>query len=202
MIPRLLHFVWVGDESKTPHQTINRWRDLNPSFEVKVWGNADLSSGWQLADNMRYFASKELCGVADCIRWEALYRHGGIALDADLEPSRAIPDWMLEPEVWACWESELLRPGLVSNGSVGAKPGNPLIGQIVADLTEDEPRGRRAWEFSGPVRLTMTWQEYQYRDLTIWPSQFFIPTHFAGLPYTGAGPVFGHQDWKSTRGKW
>jgi mannosyltransferase OCH1-like enzyme len=202
MIPRILHFVWVGDESKTPHKTIDRWRDLNPSFEVKVWGNADLSSGWQLADNMRYFASKELCGVADCIRWEVLYRQGGIALDADLEASRAIPDWMLEPEVWACWESELLRPGLVSNGSVGARPRNPLIGQIISDLTKDKPMGRRAWEFSGPVRLTMTWQEYQYRDLTIWPSQFFIPTHFAGLPYTGAGPVFGHQDWKSTRGKW
>ena len=112
MIPKLLHFVWVGDESKTPRATVNRWRELNPGYEVRVWGNADLSAGWQLAKHMRHFWNKELCGVADCMRWEILYRHGGIALDADLEPSMAIPDWLLEPEVWAVWDS-VVAPVLV-----------------------------------------------------------------------------------------
>ena len=130
MIPKILHFVWVGDESKTPTSTIERWTQLNPDFQVMLWGNKDLSSGWVLAKHMRHFWNRELCGVADCMRWEILYRHGGIALDADLEPSRAIPEWMLEPRCWATSESELLRPGLLSNGAVGAEPQNPFIGQI------------------------------------------------------------------------
>lgn len=201
MIPKILHFVWVGDESKTPTSTIERWTELNPDFQVMLWGNKDLSSGWVLAKHMRHFWNRELCGVADCMRWEILYRHGGIALDADLEPSRAIPEWMLEPRCWATSESELLRPGLLSNAAVGAEPQNPFIGQIVDDLSKDEPGELMAWEFCGPTRLTMTFHEYRYRDLVVFPSQFFCPTHFAGLPYDG-GLVFGHQEFKSTRGKW
>lgn len=201
MIPKILHFVWVGDETKAPLQTIQKWKNLNPDFEVNLWGNSDLSKGWRLAKHMRHFWKTELCGVADCMRWEILYEHGGIALDADSEPSRAIPDWMLEPDVWCSWESELLRPGLLSNGAVGAIPSHPFIGQIVDDLLNDDPGDLMAWQFSGPTRLTSTWVNHEYRDLTIWPSHFFLPDHFAGLPYSGE-MVFARQEWKSTRGKW
>jgi len=202
MIPRQLHFVWVGDESKTPHRYINSWSRLNPDFDVRVWGNADLKSGWILAKHMRHFWDRELCGVADLMRWEILYKYGGIALDADSEAVSVIPEYLLEPDVWCCWESELLRPGLLSNGAVGAVPENPLIGQIIEDLQADEPGDLMAWQFSGPGRLTYTWQQYEYRDLTIWPSQLFLPDHFAGLPYNGRGPVIARQAWNSTRGKW
>ena len=121
MIPKHLHFVGVGDESKRPDKEINTWRLLNPDYQVTVWGNESLKNSWHLANAMRYY-SKELCGVADCMRWEILYKYGGIALDADSECLRSLEDWLLEPDIFACWESELLRPGLIENGIVGAVP--------------------------------------------------------------------------------
>ena len=133
MIPKHLHFVWVGGESKRPDKEINTWRLLNPDYQVTVWGNDSLKNSWHLANAMRYY-SKELCGVADCMRWEILYKHGGIALDAASECLRSLEDWLLEPDIFACWESELLRPGLIANGIVRAVPEHPLIGQIIADL--------------------------------------------------------------------
>lgn len=198
-IPRILHFVWVGDESKCPLE-IEAWAKLNPSFEVQVWGNEDLKSGWMLAEWMRHYAKSALCGVADCMRWEILYKHGGIALDADSEPLRAIPDWMLEPDIWCCAESEVSRPGLLANGAVGSIPGHPLIGQIIQDLSEETPDGE-PWEMTGPGRLTRTFLDHEYRNLTIFPSQFFMPKHFAGEEYDGS-LVFARQQWKSTRGEW
>ena len=200
-IPKTLHFVWVGDESKTPLKEIETWKRLNPLYTVKIWGNDDLAGGWMLAKHMKYFAERELCGVADCMRYEILYKYGGIAMDADSTCVRPLPDWLLEPEIWCCWESEVNRLGLLANGAMGSIPKHPLIGQIIQDLSQEEPFGM-AWECTGPTRLTKTWHEHEYRDLTIWPSHFFIPDHFAGHPYGGTGPVFATQEWKSTRGQW
>ena len=199
MIPKHLHFVWVGDESKRPDKEINTWRLLNPDYQVTVWGNDSLKNSWHLANAMRYY-SKELCGVADCMRWEILYKYGGIALDADSECLRSLEDWLLEPDIFACWESELLRPGLIANGIVGAVPEHPLIGQIIQDLLEDKPENRMAWQFTGPARLTETIHRHKYRDITIYPSHYFLPDHFAGSIYQGKGQVFAKQGWQSTRG--
>lgn len=33
MIPKLLHFIWVGDELKRPDNCIDTWRALNPDWE-------------------------------------------------------------------------------------------------------------------------------------------------------------------------
>jgi len=200
MIPKHLHFVWVGDESKRPDKEINTWRLLNPDYQITVWGNDSLKNSWHLAKAMRYY-SKELCGVADCMRWEILYEYGGIALDADSECLRSLEDWLLEPDIFACWESELLRPGLIANGIVGAVPEHPLIGQIIADMKEETPDAP-PWQWSGPGRITRTIHEHQYRDITIYPSHYFLPTHFAGLPYSGKGHVFSSQAWNSTRRVW
>jgi len=200
MIPKHLHFVWVGDESKRPEKEINTWRLLNPDYQVTVWGNDSLKNSWHLANAMRYY-SKELCGVADCMRWEILYKYGGIALDADSECLRSLEDWLLEPDIFACWESELLRPGLIANGIVGAAPEHPLIGQIIADMKAETPDAP-PWQWSGPGRITRAVHEHQYRDITIYPSHYFLPNHFAGLPYSGNGQVFATQAWNSTRRVW
>ena len=200
MIPKHLHFVWVGDESKRPDKEINTWRLLNPDYQITVWGNDSLKNPWHLAKAMQCY-SNELCGVADCMRWEILYEYGGIALDADSECLRSLEDWILEPDIFACWESELLRPGLIANGIVGAIPNHPLIGQIIADMKSETPDAP-PWQWSGPGRITRTIHEHQYRDITIYPSHYFLPNHFAGLPYSGNGQVFATQAWNSTRRVW
>jgi len=200
MVPKLIHIIWVGD--KPQPQEIDSWSRMNPDYEVQVWGNDSLTRGWRLANHMAHFWDREKCGVADCMRWEILYEFGGIAMDADSECVKPLEDWLLQPDVFACWENEITRPGLVANSTVGATPQHPLIGQIIKDLSEDEPNGRMAWQFSGPTRLTSTIYENKYRDITLYPSHYFMPDHFTGSSYQGKGQVFAKQGWKSTRGKW
>lgn len=201
MIPKRLHFVWVGDQTKRPDAQINTWRLLNPDYQVTVWTNDSLKKGWRLSNAMKTYWDDQKCGVADCMRWEILYEFGGIALDADSECVRSLEDWLLEPEIFACWESEILRPGLIANGVVGAIPQHPLIGQIIQDMSQEKVDAP-AWIWSGPGRLTRAVREYEYRDITVYPSHYFLPEHFAGLPYTGTGHVFATQSWNSTKRVW
>lgn len=202
MIPRTLHVVWVGDESRRPDNCIDSWRRHNPDWTLRVWGNDDLAQyGWINAAHMREMAGQELCGVADLMRWEILYNEGGFVVDADSICQRPLPPWLFEGEACACWENELVRPGLIAVGYVGSVPQNPFFGQLILDLQRTPSvTGRRAWESTGPQFFTDRVQHYGYSGLTVWPSHFFIPRHFTGMAYTGPGQVFATQEWGSTLG--
>lgn len=192
----MIHIIWIGDESKRPDDCIDTWKKHH---EVRVWGNDDLKNrSWFNAKHMMTFTLTELCGVADMMRYEILYEEGGIAVDADSICERKLEDWMFETPI-AAWENEIERPGLIANGTLGAEAKNPLIGQIINDIQKDEIYDRKAWQFSGPQRLTDAWKKYKYNELTILPSHFFYPEHFSGQVYTGKGPIYARQFWASTR---
>jgi mannosyltransferase OCH1-like enzyme len=201
MIPKKLHFIWVGDESKRPDNCIATWRDRHPGWEIKLWGNAELSEGeWVNAAHLMEMFDIELNGVADMMRWEILYREGGIVLDADSICLRPLDEQLLDCEAFACWENEMVRPGLIAAGYFGAVAENPFVGQIILDIQKEASViDRPAWESVGPQRLTDSYRAYQYHGLRIYPSHYFIPEHFSGTRYDGPGPVYAHQLWGSTR---
>lgn len=201
MIPKLLHIIWVGDESRRPDNCIRTWVERNPSWAVRVWGNAELAGvGWWNARHMRQMAQRELNGVADMMRWEILCREGGLVVDADSACVRPLDDWLLEHEAFACWESEIARPGLVAAGYVACHPGDPFVGQIVRDIhAAPTVCDAMAWQTVGPQRITDAHRRYRYAGLTILPSHYFIPEHFTGQAYAGRGPVYARQFWGSTR---
>lgn len=201
MIPKILHIIWVGDESKRPDNCIATWVKHNPDWKVQIWGNEDLqTTEWVNARHMREMFTRELNGVADLMKWEILYYQGGFVVDADSICQRPLEDWLLEGEAFACWENEIDRPKLIAAGYVASVPENPFFGQIIQDINaEDSVIDDMAWKTVGPLRLTTAYYKYRYGNLTIWPSHFFIPQHFAGQSYEGGGRVFATQEWASTR---
>jgi len=183
-ILRTIHIVWVGDESKRPENWINSWRQKNPGWTVRIWGNRDLTGlAWE---NHRHIS-------------EILDKFGGFAVDADSVCVRPLEDWLFESRIFACWENEIIVPGLIANGYVYSHPGNPLIRQVIDDIHEQPEMSDRAPAMTGPLRLTQAFRKMRYADLTIYPSHYFIPNHYRGLTYNGGGPVFAHQHWFSTR---
>jgi mannosyltransferase OCH1-like enzyme len=44
MTPKMLHVVWIGDESKMPTKCVQSWADKNPDYELHVWGNGHLTN--------------------------------------------------------------------------------------------------------------------------------------------------------------
>ncbi|WP_206241875.1 glycosyltransferase [Novosphingobium terrae] len=204
MIPKVFHFIWVGDESRRPDNCIQTWRDAHPDWTFRIWGNDELAAGnWINTMHMRAMSQRELNGVADMMRWEILHEHGGIVFDADSVCRRPLDDSFLDCEAFACWENEIARPGLIAAGYFGCEAGNPFVGQIIADI-QNEPTvvDRMAWESVGPMRLTQSYRQHVYTPLRIYPSHYFIPTHFTGLTYQGKGPVYADQLWGSTNGSY
>jgi mannosyltransferase OCH1-like enzyme len=201
LIPKLLHIIWVGDESKRPDNCIRTWVEHHPDWHIQLWGNADLAErSWVNARHMRAMAEREMNGVADLMRWEILYEQGGLLVDADSICVRRLDDWLLEHEAFACWENELVRPKLIAAGYVATVAENPFFGQIIQDIHADASVVHdMAWKTVGPLRLTESFHRYQYTGLSVLPSHYFIPEHYTGLSYQGRGPVYARQAWASTR---
>lgn len=203
-IPKVIHIIWIGDETKRPDNCISTWIKMNPTWKVQVWGNEELATyGWINGEHMKAMAEKELCGVADMMRYEILYNEGGFAVDADSVCVRSLEDWMLECEAFACYENELVRSSLIAVGYLASVKENPFIGQIILDIkAEPSVVHDMAWKTVGPIRLTTTYLNLKYANLTVFPSHFFIPKHFSGAEYTGSGPIFAKQLWGSTVGSY
>ena len=201
MISKILHFIWVGDDARRPDNCIGTWIRHHPDWTIKIWDNASLSENeWVNAAHMRAMFGRELNGVADMMRWEILYNEGGIVIDADSICLRPLDDSLLDCDAFACWESEMARPGLIAAGYFGCGAGNEFVGQIILDIQNEESVvNASAWKTVGPQRLTDSYRRYRYHGLRILPSYYFIPEHFSGLVYNGAGPVYANQMWGSTR---
>jgi mannosyltransferase OCH1-like enzyme len=201
MIPKILHFIWVGDESIRPDNCIETWVRHHPDWEIRLWGNASLHEReWTNGSHMQKMSSRELNGVADMMRWEILYSEGGIVIDADSICVQPLDEALLDCEAFACWESEMARPGLIAAGYVGACAENAFIGQIILDIrAEPSVIDTMAWKSVGPQRLTDSYRRYRYHALRIFPSHYFIPEHFSGVVYDGPGPIYARQMWASTK---
>lgn len=221
-IPRKLHFVWVGDEALRPDSFIDTWRRWHPDFEVQIWGNDDWKGrNWINREHMDRISaeSRGYAGVADLMRWEILLEQGGFALDADSVCLQRLPEWLFDCDLFAVWENEYLRPGLIANGYVGASPGNKVIRSVIMDIhgIKDVARRfvwyklkykkRKVWETTGPVPFTKAVLNAEEKTATILPSHFFLPIHHSGDVYTGHGPVYSceyfagtHATYESMRG--
>jgi inositol phosphorylceramide mannosyltransferase catalytic subunit len=202
MIPKKLHFIWIGDESKKPVKCIDTWMKKNPDYEVKVWGNNQLQTvNWknhrQLHDMLD---KKDYAGASDVMRYEILYEHGGIYIDADTFCVKPLESWLLNCESFASWEQELVRNNLIANTIIGGVPGAETWKLCIdAVATKDCTEDKLAWMITGPMLVTDVFFKAQ-ANLTVYPSHFFMPEHHTGYKSKVTGHHFASHLWGSGTG--
>lgn len=206
-IPKVIHIIWIGDDTKRPNKNIQSWIDKNPTWTVRVWDNNDYHTFlWRnkaamelLWDDSKFEAPRK-SGIADMMRYEILYNEGGLYVDADSICLRPLEDWLFEYEAVACWENEVVRPGLISNAYIASAPKNPFFNYIIEKIQEDPTISNGPpWIKTGPKQFTDSLSEFNYTKLKIWPSHYFIPNHYAYKEYTGTDPVFARHEWGTTQ---
>ena len=202
---KTIHIIWVGDEGKRPDAYIKTWRDMNPGWVIKVWGNKEYSEyPWVLKHQLHYrwHVVNELNGVADIMRWEVLYNEGGFGVDADGPCIRPLDDWLFSgTRMAACLESEYALPGRLATGYIYAEKAHPLV-RAVIDGIQNQPQCDllAAWRALATMRLTYEFHKSRPSDeeFRVWPSHYFIPEHRWAPPYQGVGPVFAKQMFMTT----
>ena len=203
MIPKLIHQLWIGP-NPAPTKHMDTWKDKNPDFEYIRWSEAELNTrGMIIECQNRVDEMIEINGKADIIRWEILYKYGGVFLDADSICVEPIDDVLMKCKSFAGWEQENLRKGLIATGTMGFPPKHPLVKEAIewmkVNCVNREKTGRMAWESVGPGLLTRMYNTGKYKDMTIFPSYTFLPIHCTGAEYKGHGKIYAYQEWGSTK---
>ena len=214
-IPKIFHFVWIGDESREPRAAIESWRAAHPDFEIRVYRNAEADGlGWRFKSEIDEFRRRgRYPGAADLLRWEALYEHGGVAVDADSVCGERLPDGLLNCACAACWDNTFPEGEMLSNGFVSANARHPLIGAIIEEIASKPikfdkwswsrfgPKPYGEWQTTGPAPFTRVVKRLRPTDFSALPSHFFLPNRRDSGRYDGGGPVFADQLWASTHGQ-
>ncbi len=86
MIPKIIHYVWVGNQEKSELilKCIESWKKMLPDYEIIEWNNEKFFS-IKNKYSEEAFNNKKWAFVSDYIRLYALYNYGGIYLDTDVE---------------------------------------------------------------------------------------------------------------------
>jgi len=82
-IPKIVHQIWIGP-NKQPDIWMNTVKDFCSKFgyEYVLWDNY-ASDNFPLKNRKEYDLIPLMCGKADILRYEILYKFGGIYIDAD-----------------------------------------------------------------------------------------------------------------------
>jgi len=203
-IPQFIHIVWVGEMSQCPFDCIDTWRSHNPTALVILWSNKELFNlPWCNRDNMmKLWDLRCYNGVADMMRYEILFALGGFAVDADSICLKTLPPYLFHQHSFTCYESEEVKPGLLSSGYLASVPNTRLLKNIITSIRNDpNVCSMPAWISVGPCRLTSVFARTPKSRLKIFPSHFFIPTHYSGIRNNGPlDEIFADQLWGTTKG--
>ncbi len=131
MIPKKIHYVWVGNKPKPPFvlECIATWKKFLPDYELVEWGNEHLDS---IKNHyaIEAYQNKKWAFVSDYIRLHVLYNHGGIYLDTDVEVTQNF-DNLLSLDFFSCHEVFDGKTLPITSAVMGASKGNSIIKDLL-----------------------------------------------------------------------
>lgn len=95
MIPKKIHYVWLGGGKQTPSvkKCIDSWRKIMPDYEIKCWSEENFDTNsvpWvkEAIENCKWALA------ADYIRLYATYTEGGIYMDTDVMVYKSFDEFL------------------------------------------------------------------------------------------------------------
>jgi len=128
MIPKIIHYVWVGGGPLTPlaEKCIESWKKFCPDYEIKRWDETNFDINQNIYCKEAY-ESKKWAFVSDYIRAKVLYDFGGIYLDTDVELVKNI-DVLLQNDAFCGFENfRYVAYGL----GFGSKKDNAVLSEML-----------------------------------------------------------------------
>lgn len=186
-IPKVLHYIWVGPNPfpADAEQAVAHWREVMPGFSIQQWheGNIDFSK-----DFIRgAYATRAFNRTANYARLLALYEHGGIYFDHDVEVIRDFTPLLDSGCFFGFQTYEAQDRDLVNNAVIGAEPRHPFIGKLLAEM--DKLDGREdVGSATGPGLVSKVLREAgvvgpasgitMVDGVTLYPPAYFYPYHW------------------------
>lgn len=189
-IPRILHRTVPEETSAEVEQWWETFGLLHPDWDLRTYREPIDPKDWPLTGTL-FDLCQNGAQKAGLIRLEAVYTHGGIYVDSDVEPYRSFEP-LLPLQAFAGWEDETTVPDAV----MGACANHPAWEQMIGRARESIMNGQDAWS-SGPGGTTEILPGRS--DVVLFPPGAFYPAHY--LEKTNLGKS-SNRPWVFCEHKW
>lgn len=152
-IPKKIHLIWLGGNKPLwTEYIVNEIKRINFDYEVIEWDDSNIDF---VLDNQTLFDQCENLGSkSDILRFELLYRYGGIYLDYDNLVIKKFDD-LLHYDFFT--GTHISQPNEAWIGVMGSKPNNEICQQYIKDVSTITPIKKeevyRTMDDTGPNRL-------------------------------------------------
>ena len=177
-IPKKIHLIWLGGEKpKKFNFLLERIKEKNKNYDVIEWNDNNIN--FELINQRLFDETENLGSKSDILRFELLYKYGGIYMDYDFLQIKSF-DELLEYDFFAGTDKN--NPNEVWNSIVGSTPKNKICEKFLNDILNNEPIKRheinRVMNETGPYYLTKLINDnnnkWEY-DIKILKGDYFYP---------------------------
>ncbi|KKC63740.1 hypothetical protein WG82_10505 [Citrobacter amalonaticus] len=178
MIPKIIHYIWLGGNPlpKMYSDCMSTWAVYAKGFEVNLW---DEEKYFEVFGTNKYvdemLKKKKYAFATDYIRCQILSRFGGIYLDTDMELIKDITP--LVNNVAFLGEEDIATP---SCGILGCEPGFWLFEQLKDHVAEAKglitiPVLLKRLLISQGIERDLAQPFSTVKDVTIYNADYFYP---------------------------
>lgn len=174
MIPKIIHNAWFGRGEKSDlfKRCMDTWRKVHPDWQFVETNEDNLGTFGPCKYIRSVLERGEFVKATELARLAALWRQGGVYLDADVELVKPL-DPLLEHTFFIGREDAEWLNGAV----IGAEPGSEAVKWLISNFPVDSD-GRAPANHYGPIYLTRTLAMLPPEDLDV---TILSPEHF--YPY-------------------
>ena len=206
MIPKVFHQIWINDSSPDLPREFERYRDSwiqnHPGWDYRLWNldNLDFAPRSRNLWNQCQHPAQ----LADLLRMEVLYEHGGVYIDTDFECLRPIDELVVGIRNFACSEDgRFLQVAIL-----GAEEKSEILNNVIRNFPEKLGVDPVNLE-TGPAFFTRIVFETGFdNNFTVFPKEYFFPFNYhtkdrGGVDLSGAYAIHHYADsWQTPVPYW
>lgn len=153
-IPKKIHLIWLGNERPKKFDfLLEKIKKINIGYEVIEWNDNNID--FELINKRLFNETENLGSKSDILRFELLYKYGGIYMDYDFLQVKPF-DELLDCDFFAGADEN--NPNEVWNSIVGSTPNNLICENFLKGLLNNTPIRKyeisRVMNETGPYYLT------------------------------------------------
>jgi hypothetical protein len=135
-IPKIIHQIWLGSPVPEVYKKLMQtWIDMHPDWKYHLWTDENVHE--LILYNQELYNEAKNYGVkSDILRWEILYRYGGLYVDVDYECLHSFDEFHYIYDLYTGIQP--LDTLMVQLGAalVGARPGHPVLKHCIETIRE------------------------------------------------------------------
>lgn len=113
MIPKILHYVWLGGNPLTPlaEECLASWKATMPEWEIKRWDETNFDIAAAPVYVRQAYEARKFAFVSDYVRLWALEQYGGVYVDTDVKALKSYEPLLGDTAFIGLEESKAHLPG-------------------------------------------------------------------------------------------